>query len=171
MPPIVRFMAGSPLSDAVVAPRPWDESNADELAFCLDGDEEIGRWLDQIPQPYTREDALAFVRGTGGDAFAVTDAASGRVLGSIGVRWNEARDVAEVGYWLRACERGRGTMGRMTPRIRRQGHFQGLARQLTSSAIGRAIFWIPSVSVHSSSPMSVDPSRPALGRRVNYECC
>lgn len=108
---IVRFVTGAPLTDGVVALRRWAESDADEMASCLDGDEEIGRWLDQIPQPYTRDDALTFIRGTGEDTFAVTDAATGGVLGSIGVRWNERRDVAEIGYWLRAEARGRGAMG------------------------------------------------------------
>ena len=136
MSPIVRSVTGPPLSDGVVALRRWAESDADEMASCLDGDEEIGRWLDQIPQPYTREDALAFIRGIGEDSFAVTDAATGGVLGSIGVRWNEPRDVAEIGYWLRAGARGRGSMGRALALVIAFALEQGAARVQLRAAVG-----------------------------------
>jgi len=100
------------LSDAVVALRPWTEADAPAIVACIDGDEEIGRWLDQIPQPYTIEDALAYARGMTGQEresrFAITDTGKGAVLGSIGAAWNEAGDIAEIGYWLRADARGSG---------------------------------------------------------------
>src|SRR5204862_69955 len=69
---------------------------------------EIGRWLDECPQPYTLEHALDYIRAEGEETYAVTEAATGDVLGSIGLKWNDARDVAEVGYWTRASARGRG---------------------------------------------------------------
>jgi len=101
-----------PLGDGLVRLRGWLETDAPELVACIDGDEEITRWLDQIPQPYTVEHALAYIGGTAGPdgetRFAVTDAGTGRLLGSIGASWNEQRDVAEVGYWLRADARGHG---------------------------------------------------------------
>jgi RimJ/RimL family protein N-acetyltransferase len=100
------------LNDGVVRLRPWRESDADEMVACLDGDPEISRWLDQIPQPYRRDDALAYIRGIGEQAFAVADAGTGRVLGSMGVRWNDERDVGEIGYWTRADARGRGVTSR-----------------------------------------------------------
>jgi RimJ/RimL family protein N-acetyltransferase len=65
-----------------------------------------------VPQPYTLEDARAYLGGLGEEAFAVTDTVGGRVLGSIGVRWNETRDVGEIGYWLRADARRGGRMTR-----------------------------------------------------------
>ena len=48
------------------------------------------------------------------------------VLGSIGVRWNERRDVGEIGYWLRADARGRGVdharaRARLAMGVRREG--------------------------------------------------
>lgn len=92
--------------------RAWTEADAPELVACLDGEPEISRWLDQIPQPYTVEHALAYIGGTAGNdretRFAITDAADGGLLGSVGATWNESRDVAEIGYWLRANARGRG---------------------------------------------------------------
>ena len=95
------------LSDGIVTLRPWTEADAPAIVACIDGDEEITRWLDQIPQPYGLEHALASIRGIGESSLAVVDS-TGRVLGSIGVRWDEPGDVGEVGYWLRAEARGRG---------------------------------------------------------------
>jgi RimJ/RimL family protein N-acetyltransferase len=96
------------LTDGVVALRPWRRGDVSAIVECIDGDPEITRWLDQVPQPYSRADALAYIGGIGESAFAVTDAASGRLLGSIGVRFSEEGDVGEIGYWLRADARGRG---------------------------------------------------------------
>jgi RimJ/RimL family protein N-acetyltransferase len=109
---IVCVVAGIPLSDQVVALRRWRLSDAEEIVACIDGDPEIARWLDMVPQPYTLEDARAYLGGLGEEAFAVTDAVRVRVLGSIGVRWNETRDVGEIGYWLRADARRGGLMTR-----------------------------------------------------------
>lgn len=103
-------MGERPRSDGVVTLKPWRMTDAAALVDCLDGDTEIGRWLDRIPQPYTVADALAFVRGPGETAYAVTDAVSGRLLGGIGLRWTD--DVAEVGYWAREDARGRGVTTR-----------------------------------------------------------
>ena len=105
-------MAELLLTDGVVTLRPWRKADAAELVDCINGDPEITRWLDQVPQPYRTKDALAYIRGIGESAFAVTDPETGRVLGSIGVRFSEAGDVGEIGYWLRADARGRGTIAR-----------------------------------------------------------
>jgi RimJ/RimL family protein N-acetyltransferase len=83
-------------------------------------EEEIARWLDQIPQPYEEEHARWYVGQskegwTRGDAatFAVTDAESGEVVGSIGVRIEEPdQAVAEVGYWVKSEARRRGVATR-----------------------------------------------------------
>ncbi len=99
-------------TDGVIALRPWSKADADEMAACLDGDEDIARWLDRIPQPYTVADALGFFSQTGQTTFAVVDAAGGGVLGGIGITWNEAKDVAEIGYWARKEARGRGVTTR-----------------------------------------------------------
>jgi RimJ/RimL family protein N-acetyltransferase len=109
-----------PLSDGVVTLRPWRRDDAAELVAALDGDEEIARWLDSIPQPYTDADAHAWLSQTGqawsdGGAapFAVVDAESGRLLGGIGIRWNDrVNQIGEVGYWARADVRGQGVTTR-----------------------------------------------------------
>jgi len=99
-------------SDGVVILRAWRRDDSQSLVECLDGDPEITIWLDQVPQPYTRADALAYIGGIGESAFAVTAAEDGRILGSIGVRFSEAGDVGEIGYWMRDDARGHGYMTR-----------------------------------------------------------
>jgi RimJ/RimL family protein N-acetyltransferase len=48
-------------------------------------------------------------------SFAVTDAPTGEVLGSIGIHWLDLDNgVAEIGYWVRGEARGRGIATRAT---------------------------------------------------------
>jgi ribosomal-protein-serine acetyltransferase len=109
-----------PLSDGVVSLRPWRADDAAELVAALDGDEEIASWLDSIPQPYTDPDANAWLAQAGrawaegtSFPFAVVDARSRRLLGGMGLRWNDrVNQVGEVGYWARAEVRGRGVTTR-----------------------------------------------------------
>jgi RimJ/RimL family protein N-acetyltransferase len=101
------------LTDGVVALRPWAERDAASIVECIDGDPEIAAWLDQVPQPYTLDDARSFVDGTAveQETYAVTDAGSGRVLGSIGLG-GPVDGICEIGYWLRADARGQGVTTR-----------------------------------------------------------
>lgn len=108
-----------PLSDGTVELRPWTEQDVPAItAACQD--EDLAWWLDQVPQPYSTSDARAYVMMTRRGwkdgthaAFAVTDAVSGEVLGSIGVHWFDPEErAAEVGYWVRAESRGAGVATR-----------------------------------------------------------
>jgi RimJ/RimL family protein N-acetyltransferase len=134
------LLRAQPLSDGVLTLRPWTEADAAELAASIDGDEEITRWLDQIPQPYCVENALAYIRGTTGNEretrFAVTGADGGRVLGSIGATWNESRDVVEIGYWLRADARGHGVTTDAVRLITAWALAAGAARVQLRAAVG-----------------------------------
>jgi len=56
-------MAEEVLTDGPLILRRWREADAPTIVDCLDGDPEISRWLDRVPQPYTLADALAYVRG------------------------------------------------------------------------------------------------------------
>ena len=108
-----------PLADGVVLLRPWTDADVPVIAEAC-RDQEITRWIDDIPAPYTRADARAYVaacrRGWKDGslwAFAVTDAATGEVLGSCGVGWQDhPHGVAEIGYWVRAESRNRGVATR-----------------------------------------------------------
>jgi RimJ/RimL family protein N-acetyltransferase len=95
------------LSNGVVTLRRWREGDAAAIVECMDGEPDIARWLDQVPQPYTVEDARAFITGFGELSFAITDAETGRLLGSIGFG-PVADGVGEIGYWVRGDARGRG---------------------------------------------------------------
>jgi RimJ/RimL family protein N-acetyltransferase len=116
-----------PLSDGVVTLRPWRYDDIPALVECLDGDEEITRWLDMIPQPYGENEARmwidqaeSFWREGSAAPFAVVGAAGGEVLGGVGFRWvGEQHGVGEVGYWLRERERGRGLTTRSVKLIAR----------------------------------------------------
>jgi RimJ/RimL family protein N-acetyltransferase len=111
----------SPLSDGVVALRPWIERDAPAIADAC-RDQEIAWWLDQVPQPYGEADARTYVAMTRRGwkdgthaAFAVTDAETGEVIGSVGLHWLDTEHgVAEVGYWVRREARGRGVATRAT---------------------------------------------------------
>jgi RimJ/RimL family protein N-acetyltransferase len=104
-----------PLSDGVVVLRPWADSDVPAIAVAC-GDPEIAHWIDDIPAPYSRADARAYVaasqRGWKDGAlwsFAVCDAETGDVLGSCGIGWqDQPHAVAEVGYWVRSEGRRRG---------------------------------------------------------------
>ena len=50
------------LRDGNLVLRPWTEDDVDAMvAGC--NDSEVAHWIPTIPHPYTREDALAFIRG------------------------------------------------------------------------------------------------------------
>ena len=108
-------MPDPPLDDGVVTLRPWSKGDVPALIECVDGDEEIARWLDAVPQPYREAEAQAWVDqatswwydGTSAP-FAVTESDTGRVLGSVGFGWIGDQRNGEVGYWMRRDARGRG---------------------------------------------------------------
>jgi RimJ/RimL family protein N-acetyltransferase len=119
---------GSPVTDGVVTLRSWEPADAPAIVECISGDEEMAGWLDRLPQPYTLADAEWYIAWEGEEKFAVADAAGGRILGSIGLRWDEADHVAEVGYWLRADARGNGLMTRAVRLVSRHAFESGAAR-------------------------------------------
>jgi RimJ/RimL family protein N-acetyltransferase len=121
-------MASPRLTDGIVALRSWDVADAPAIVECCDGDEELARWLDRLPQPYTLADAEWYIGWEGEEKYAITDAESGRVLGSIGLRWEEGDHVAELGYWLRADARGNGLMTRAVHLLSRHAFESGAAR-------------------------------------------
>jgi RimJ/RimL family protein N-acetyltransferase len=119
---------GETLSDDIVLLRAWTEADAPEIVAAIDGDEQIALWLDQVPQPYRLEHALAYVRGEvtpDETRWAVT--VDGRIAGSIGTTPKGA-DVWEIGYWVRADARGHGYMTRALALVSRWLLEQGVAR-------------------------------------------
>ena len=50
-----------PLSDGVVSLRPWALDDVPAIVDAIDGDPEIARWLDMVPQPYSPADGRMYV--------------------------------------------------------------------------------------------------------------
>ena len=123
-----RLMVLKVLSDGIVTLRSWEAADAPAIVECIAGDREMAGWLDRLPQPYTLADAELYIGMEGEDKFAITDAASGRVLGSIGLRWKEGEAKAEIGYWLRRDARGQGCTTRALALISRHALASGAAR-------------------------------------------
>ncbi len=111
-----------PLSDGVIVLRPWRRDDAPVLASAFgSGDAELAYWMDDVPQPYTIADAVAYVErsqaGWRGEVpatpFASCDVVSAEVLGWLGLTWDEAGEgTVEAGYWTRGEARGRGVATR-----------------------------------------------------------
>lgn len=93
--------------------RPWMLDDVPAIVEAC-GDPEIPRWLPMIPSPYGEEDARSFVglahenweRGEVYN-FAIVDAGSGRLAGSIAMRARPFR-TGHFGYWVARDARGRG---------------------------------------------------------------
>jgi RimJ/RimL family protein N-acetyltransferase len=121
-------VGSEPLTDGTIRLRPWQPSDAPAIVECIAGDEEMAEWLDRLPQPYTLADARFYIGLEGEEKYAITDAASGRVLGSVGLRWDTPESAAEVGYWIRRDARGRGLTTRAVVLVARHAFAAGAAR-------------------------------------------
>lgn len=118
-------LPASPLSDGVIALRPW---RADDVPALVEAaqDPEIPRWT-VVPAPYGEADARGFIaaqseRRASGDAapFAVVSAPDDRLLGSVEITlqdWRNAR--GEIGYWIAGSARRRGAALRSVQLISR----------------------------------------------------
>ncbi len=100
------------LTDGVVTLRPWLPDDA-PVVFRACQDAQIQRFL-PVPQPYTETSAREFIAirradwdGADERSFAITDARTGEVLGSI-ARHRRAEHRVEFGYWVAPEARGRG---------------------------------------------------------------
>jgi RimJ/RimL family protein N-acetyltransferase len=99
-------------TDGIVL-RPWRLEDAPAVtAACQDP--EIARWIPLIPIPYREEHARAFLADSvrrfengEGYAFAVLDAETGALAGSISVRVQPFSS-GHIGYWVVREARGRG---------------------------------------------------------------
>lgn len=123
-----RPVAPTTLTDGVVTLRPFRPEDADDVARACD-DPVSARWL-PLPSPYTRADGVAYVSevvpqgwAAGTEAtFAVTDAASGELLGDCGLKLQRrALGLGEVGYWTAPWARGKGVATRAARLVARWG--------------------------------------------------
>ena len=100
------------LTGSKVVLRPWEPGDADAV-FAACQDVEIQRWT-TVPSPYSQADAEGYVTEVasaawehGGAVFAVIEATTGELAGSIGAH-GMSDGVAYVGYWTAPTARGRG---------------------------------------------------------------
>jgi RimJ/RimL family protein N-acetyltransferase len=121
------------LSDGVVTLRAFDDADVSALATMMD-DPEIARWT-RVPSPYRERDALewlasipVFLRREELLPFAVTDAESGELVGSIALRFRE-EGRGELGYTIARWARRRGVATRAVRLLSRYSfEEQGVAR-------------------------------------------
>ncbi|MFE1320040.1 GNAT family N-acetyltransferase [Kitasatospora phosalacinea] len=101
--------------------RPFNSEDADATRIAC-SDELTQQWL-PLPAPYTIEHATSWCTEvshrlrTSGDGihFAVTDAGSGQLLGTVGLKKTDwPAQVSEVGYWSAPWARGRGMTAEAT---------------------------------------------------------
>ncbi len=104
-----------PLTDGAVVLRPWSVDDVDVLVAAIDGDEEIARWLELIPQPYREPEARDWIETAAGGwregrlgTFATCSAGGSEVLGGIGARVHDPEHgIVEIGYWAARWARKR----------------------------------------------------------------
>ena len=142
--------------------RPWRIEDVPAVAAAC-RDPEIPRWIPFVPEPYTDEDARFYVQDCI-DApedrrpFAITDAETGQVIGSIDMRINRMA-TGHIGYWLAAEARGRGVT---TAALRALSRWA-----IEDAGLGRLeLMTDPDNSLRSASPR-----RPASTVRASFGLC
>jgi len=115
------------LTDGTVGLRTWTTADAPAIVSGLQ-DGSAAYWIVGMPHPYGPEEAADFLaraeRELATAAYAhlaITDAASGRVLGAVGMHFRHDRQTGEIGYWVSPDERGRGIAARAVALVTRWG--------------------------------------------------
>jgi RimJ/RimL family protein N-acetyltransferase len=164
------------LSDGAVTLRLWQDRDLDALVEGIDGDEEIGRWLELIPQPYTLDEARTWVKATQrmwtegtASPFAIT--VGGAVVGGVGVNWiDRDHGVGDVGYWLRRDARGKGYTTRAVQLAARWAFESGAERiQLRADAQNAASIAVAErAGFRREGVMRSARYNPRIGRRMDF---
>jgi RimJ/RimL family protein N-acetyltransferase len=126
------------LTDGRVCLRPWQERDAGALVEAVrESAETVGRWLPWCHADYGMDDAVSWIahcrtawRSGELHAFAVFEAASGQLLGGVGLsQHNLLHRSANLGYWVRQSRQGQRWAGVAARLLARFGFEQlGLIR-------------------------------------------
>ena len=169
-PPIVVPDGGISSPAGGIVLRPWRRADIRALVALID-DDEVQRWLDRVPHPYSAADGEEYVAGTrvwlaAGTQVALAITVYGALAGSVDLRLS-GRDpqTAEIGYWVAAAVRGRGVAS-MAARLLCAFGFEtlGLRRIELNAAVGN----VASRRVAEKAgfePRGRPPGVPARGRR------
>jgi len=100
--------------------REWHRADGPALVALVD-DPENRRWLPNLPDPYTADDADEYVAGarvalTDGTAVTLAIVVSEHLAGSITLGVHD-RQIGDVGYWVGAPARGKGVATAATRRL------------------------------------------------------
>ena len=165
-----------PLSDGVVTLRPWAEHDVDALVAAIDGDPEITKWLELIPQPYGDAEAKAWIAASNGmwregtaSPFAVI--VEDEVIGGCGVNWIDREEaVGDIGYWARRGVRGRGYITRAVELVSRWAFDCGCERlQLRADSENAASLRVAErAGFKHEGVQRAARYNPRLGRRMNF---
>jgi RimJ/RimL family protein N-acetyltransferase len=101
-------LAGLELRSARLLLRPWQAADAAAVAEIM-RDCRMAEYL-PLPQPYTAEDAVEFVRAAGGKPgrLELAMVRDGQLVGAIGMDLPGRDAAAEIGYWVRSDAWGSG---------------------------------------------------------------
>lgn len=130
--------------------RAWREKDVEDLLIACN-DPLVRRFLPLLADPYTEQDALAWVHAGDPWQLAVAEAGTGRLLGATGLS-DRGGGVGELGYWTAPWARGRGAATAAT-------------RELSDRAFAAGFFRL---AVHTALDNGVS-QRVALGAGYRYE--
>lgn len=126
------------LTDGQLCVRPWQERDAGALLEAVrESIVTVGRWLPWCHADYGADDAVEWITYCragwhSGEihSFAIFDAASGQLLGGVGLnQHNLPHRSANLGYWLRQSRQGHGLAAAAATLVARFGFEQlGLIR-------------------------------------------
>ncbi|WP_163508866.1 GNAT family N-acetyltransferase [Fodinicola acaciae] len=121
-------------TDGLILRAPTEADIPDIVGGCSDPSTQL--WLPGLPSPYDEAAARDFVTRMapelwqrGGRTWSVLDAATGRLLGNVGLpRWEAMNGVAEVGYWVAPWARRQRVASRAAAAAARYAFEQGAGR-------------------------------------------
>jgi RimJ/RimL family protein N-acetyltransferase len=117
----MRIIPYTTLSDDLITLRPFQFDDAHELHAAVNESlAELKPWMSWAREGYSQSDAMTYItmaRAEWGEgsmfSFAITDKATGALLGACGLsHFHPVYFYCNLGYWVRTSQRGRGIAGR-----------------------------------------------------------